>query len=124
MVRKSKFGGVAILSSENLVSTLVKNHSNGNCELSIVEYNKLNLTLITAYRPPETTTAEFKETLTHINQHLQTCTSEIIILAGDFNFKTEVVAWEQTNDGVVLIPTPLRNEGTKLQFQELINLTD
>ena len=37
---------------------------------------------------------------------------------------TEVVTWEQTNDGVVPIPTPLRNEGTKLQFQELIKLTD
>ena len=99
-------------------------YSIGCCELSIVNLSELNIKVITVYRPPDTLLNEFDEIIEKINQHMDISTTKNTILLGNFNFPTDEVNWENTEDGVVPIPTNFRTCQVKQQFQNLLQLTD
>ena len=122
--RKSKCGGVALLTTENLVSVKTDTYSNGCCELIKVDFDEISTTVIVIYRPPDTLKEEFNQILTKLNHHLTTNTYETILVAGDFNFPSSVVTWEQTDSGIVTVPTNILSDPTKLQFQDLLNIVD
>ena len=122
--RKKKWGGTLLLTSRNILSTEGDHLSNGCCEILITELNELKITMITVYRPPDTTTAEFKEILEFARNYLTTHTCQDIILVGDFNFPKEIVVWKETEDGVVPLPTTYISDERKEQFQELLDFSN
>ena len=62
--RKTKWGGVLLLTSPGILSTKGEEpYSNGCCELLINELNELSITILCIYRPPDATLDEFKDVL-------------------------------------------------------------
>ena len=123
--RKSKWGGVLLLTSPGILSTKgAEPFSNGCCELSITELNELSITTFCIYRPPDATLDEFKDVLERARTYLNSHPCKDVILLGDFNFPTDVVDWRDTEDGIVPYPKAFRTDGRKEQFQELLNFTD
>ena len=47
-----------------------------------------------------------------------------LLLMGDFNFRAEVVTWGNSAAGVIPIPSNIRNDPIKIQFQNLLDITD
>ena len=123
--RKSKNGGVLLLSSPGILCTKgEKEYSNGCCELLINELPELNTTIITIYRPPDSTRDEFSDILKRIRSYLNSHTHKDIIITGDFNFPSEVVEWRHMDIGIVPFPSAVRTDERKLQLQDLIDLSD
>ena len=99
-------------------------YSNGCCELLINELNELSVTVITIYRPPDSTLDEFKDVLDKSRDYLNSHPCKDVIFLGDFNFPGDVVEWRNTEAGVIPFPKPFRTDERKEQFQELIHFTD
>ena len=123
--RKTKWGGVMLLTSPGILSTKgEKEYSNGSCELLIVELNELSVTALCMYRPPDATTEEFKDIIEKSRSYINTHVCKDVILLGDFNFPEEIVEWRSTDDGIIPFPSPFRSDPRKEQFQELLSFTD
>ena len=127
--RKSKNGGVLVLTSPAILSTKgEKPYSNGCCELLITELNEISTTLICFYRPPDTTKDEFADVLTKAKTYLNNHPINDIIVTGDFNFPPDIVVWKATEDGVIPFATPMRSDerkdARKEQFQDLMTFTN
>ena len=122
--RKHKQGGCLLLTSPNILSNKVKSFSNGACEVLITEHSLIELSVITLYRPPDTTTTEFEVILHIIDQYLSNHKSANNILTGDFNFPPTVVNWITGKHGIFPSPTNCRDAAEKIQLQQLLELTD
>ena len=122
--RKSKCGGIALLSSPGLLCTLGEKYSNGSCELLITEFGELDITFVLIYRPPDSTLGEFKDVLTRVSTHLSSHPTKDTVVAGDFNFPTEIVEWRNSEEGYIPLPGNCCSDERKLQFQELLDLSN
>ena len=123
--RKTKQGGCFILTSPDISTCEIDSISNGVCEMIITEHPTLDLSIVTVYRPPDTTLAEFAEILQMIDKHLTSTKFTNSIIAGDFNFPPEVVTWVTTpEDGIVPVPTTCVSREDKIQLQNLLELVD
>ncbi|KAK3857583.1 hypothetical protein Pcinc_036174 [Petrolisthes cinctipes] len=94
--RDRSHGGVALYVTDNLAinSEIVRSYSNGTYDILAVCIEKINLMVIVAYRPPNTTQELFVEVadkITLIQKHLPVPDTEVLNL-GDFNFPH--VNWE------------------------------
>ena len=123
--RKTKNGGVLLLTSPDILCTAgEKPYSNGCCELLINELGELAITIISIYRPPDATSEEFSDVLDRAKSYLTTHTSKDVIVVGDFNFPSEIVEWRELDDGVIPFPAAYRTDTRKEQFQELLNFSN
>jgi len=122
--RKSRGGGVLILTSPNIVCTNKISFSNGCCELKIALLDQLNISIVLIYRPPDTEFNEFLQILRKVDAYLTEHKTDTTILLGDFNFPSSIVEWQRTEDGIIAFPTNERGSPAKLQFQELQSLTN
>ena len=122
--RKTKNGGVSLLTSPGILSTHRLTKSNGACELKIVALDVLQVNILLVYRPPDAIPEEFDEILKLIDNNLSAAAMENTILLGDFNFPKELVNWLITDDGVIPVPSTYRSNPAKLQLQNLLQLTD
>ena len=122
--RKTKCGGVLLLTSPGILSTHRFSKSNGACEINITFLDLLQVKLITVYRPPDATLQEFDEILEIIDDSMSNDPLDNTILLGDFNFPKEIVEWLPTDDGVIPLTTAYRSNSVKHQFQNLLQLTD
>ena len=123
--RKTKQGGCFILTSPDISTCEIDSKSNGVCEMIITEHPTLDLSIVTVYRPPDTTLAEFTEILQMVDKHLTTTKFTNSVIAGDFNFPPEVVSWVTTpEDGIVPVPTTCVSREDKIQLQSLLELVD
>ena len=105
---------------------MIEKFSNGVCDAVATHHPSLDLKIITAYRPPDTTLEEFQELINFIERCISNSKypSTHIVVTGDFNFPKEVVAWLETKDGIVPIPTNCVTSTKKLQLQRLLELSD
>ena len=122
--RKHKQGGCLLLTSPQIPSIKIDNFSNGTCEALTTTHPTLDLTIITAYRPPDTTKSEFDDLLTYIDTNLSTNQSSHTIITGDFNFPKEIVTWIQSQDGIIPVPARYVSDDRKLQLQKLLDIVD
>ena len=122
--RKCKQGGVLLLTSPDIPSIPIGSFSNGACEAVATIHPTLSLTIVTIYRPPDTTLEEFEALMDFIETSVTTHPSSHLILTGDFNFPKELVSWIESDEGVVPIPTHYRSFNQKMQLQKLLTFTD
>ena len=122
--RKHKQGGCLLLTSPEIPSIKTENFSNGVCEALTTTHPTLDLTIITAYRPPDTTKPEFDDLLTFIESNLSKTHSTHTIITGDFNFPKEIVTWLDSQDGLIPVPTRYISDDRKLQLLNLLELVD
>ena len=124
-----KCGGVALYVKESYGSCEEGKFSNGTCECLVVRVEKIKTIIITCYRPPNCSLADFDEVLTFINEHISKVNQNThsIIFNGDFNLP--FIQWTQSDcrddvgsytigngSGVTL--------ADKAQAEKLLDLTD
>ena len=118
-----KCGGVAIYIGSPLEAKNVKSFSNSVCELLICYIEKLNLHIISIYRPPKTTSDKLNPCLTEIQSYLENIPeSQNILLIGDLNFP--FMRWLETNHTVIHHVETGAPKDEQLQAESLIELTD
>ena len=106
----SSRGGCLLLVSPDLGISSPTSYSNSNCEMAIVDIDKLDMTFITIYRPPppNSSLSKFKDILNRTRQHIATNVSKgkdyNITVAGDFNFPPSIVSWIVSDDSVFADP--------------------
>lgn len=126
--RKSRSrGGTAIYLKDYLVVNKndFLNFSNDYCEVCAVYIQKQNIALISVYRPPGTSTHNFSEALSTIEEWIQehlTSSTETLIF-GDFNFSH--LKWSRTESSDILeevvIPSRQLNVSASSALQEQAN---
>ena len=105
----SKFGGTLISASSDIIADEVEDYcySNGNCELSTVEFDQLEIALMVLYRPSgkNFSLEKFQDIIEKVRTYLSQLRIDKphfkIVLAGDFNFPREIVRWIRTDDGMI-----------------------
>ena len=121
--RKTCQGGVLLLTSPDIISVKLDSFSNGACEALVTNHPSLDMTIITVYRPPDTTNEEFSELIGFIDSQLSKSPSSHLVLTGDFNFPKDVVLWRDSTDGLVPIPDS-KGSNRKTQLIQLLEITD
>ena len=124
--RKTIQGGCFLLTSPNISTTRVNSFSKSNrvCELLTTAHSARDLSILTMYRPPDTTLTEFTEILDLAEEHISSSKSSHYVLTGDFNFPPEIVTWSETCSELIPLPTPCRTADAKKQLQLLLEMAD
>ena len=122
--RKTKQGGCLLLTSPDIPSIKIAEFSNGVCEAVTTSHPSLDLTIITAYRPPDTTSNEFTQLLKFIQNSIDNSGNAHLVITGDFNFPRDIVTWIESQDGIVPVPANCRAADRKIQLQQLLDLAD
>ena len=110
--------------STHVITIEISKFSNGVCEILITEHPQLDLSIITIYRPPDTTSSEFEEIIKVAERYLESKTTTNLVITGDFNFPKEVVTWKTNGKEVVPMPTPLRSSQEKTQLKVLLSMAN
>jgi hypothetical protein len=90
-----KKGGVINYVKDNIACEVLSRGSNGTVEHLIIYLRKLNLVVVTIYRPPQCDNVEFNSVLDMVDQKLDALGAPMptIIMNGDFNMPN--VTWPQ-----------------------------
>ena len=114
----SKSGGCILISSNGIPLKKVDKDSNGNVEFLIAEAETLNAAIVLIYNPPSNfCLPKFKEAMARINREKEEPLD--IILAGDLNFSSEIVAREKSDIGVT--PNPSGGSIDRKKGFEILN---
>ena len=69
-MRKTQTRSLPSLNFPEMQSVKIEDFSNGTCEALATTHQTLDLTIITAYGPPDTTESEFDDLLIYIDTNL------------------------------------------------------
>ena len=119
-----------LLTSKDIPQKVALKFSNSNCELLISELPTIDTTAIVFYRPSGTNFSlpKYNEALKNIKEYLvnneKAENPKKILLMGDFNFTSNVVIWEKSEEGHL---NPNYAEGVtpeKEAFKNLLEVID
>ena len=105
---------------------MVEKASNGNVEYIIAESKPIKTAIILIYNPPSNfSLPKFKEAIAKVNKYLASNKRKEepyeVILAGDLNFPSTIVTWEDSDVGVC--PNPVGGEMDRKKGFEILNET-
>lgn len=97
-----KGGGCAIYISNECAEKSRKSFSTGAVEMVILELVQNNLMIITIYRPPRASAADFNQTMAQLREKISFRGTPMpnIIICGDFNFP--FIDWEETEGNIIM----------------------
>ena len=119
-----KKGGCCIFLKENIKNEILISKSNDYVELLAIKIEKLNLVLIACYRPPQTETDKFEDTIKEIRSTLKNISKPMpnIIICGDFNFP--FLKWKNVNGNIIGEKIKGCTQSDREQSDLLLSLTN
>ena len=112
-------GGVCVFFKEHLHVTPFS-YSNGDVEVLICNVPKINLVLVTVYRPPNSSVQSFQQVLVFIRENLDSVSNKTVLLMGDFNLNSSVVTWIKHQDMPGFYPYSQSQSPVFNRLEELI----
>ena len=98
-----------MLTTSDLPLKEITKSSNGNTETLIAEIPTINTSLIVFYTPSGENFSEdkFRDSMKvirkYLNEKTKTAPEQKFLMLGDFNLPSEIVRWEKSNKGVLLV---------------------